>query len=61
MRREQNPAYLIVTRSQAATQELYSHTPGALEALTHALRSSPRFRIVYGNRDASVFTARRPL
>src|SRR5207247_275174 len=41
MRREQNPAYLIVTRSQAATQDLYSRTPGALGALTHALRNSP--------------------
>ena len=60
MSRQASPAYIIVSRSQMAAEDLSGYAPGALQALTRALRGWPSFRVAYSNRDAVVFTTRRP-
>lgn len=49
-------SYLIITRSQVAATTARGEVPGrGLLAIVQALRSSPRFRVVFENRDATVF------
>ena len=50
-------SYLILTRSQYNEVEAYGELPkGGLSRVQHALLASPRFRVVYRNRDALVFS-----
>jgi hypothetical protein len=50
-------AYLIITRSQKLEAEADgAMPPGSIDAIEHALLSSPRFRVVYRNQDAVVFS-----
>ncbi|WP_210439615.1 hypothetical protein [Nocardioides xinjiangensis] len=50
-------SYLIITRSQVAATTARGEIPGdGLLAIEQALRSSPLFRVVFENRDATVFT-----
>ena len=50
-------SYLIITRSQIAATTAMGEIPeGGLLAIEDALRSSPRFRVAFENRDAIVFT-----
>ncbi|WP_210443334.1 hypothetical protein [Nocardioides sp. SYSU D00065] len=49
-------SYLIITRSQIAATTARGEIPGdGLVAIEEALRSSPRFRVAFENRDATVF------
>jgi hypothetical protein len=49
-------SYLILTRSQQASGELYiGWPPGTWEAFKAALRASGRFRIIYANPNASIY------
>jgi hypothetical protein len=49
-------SYLIITRSQVAATTALGEIPGdGLVAIEEALRSSPAFRVVFENRDATVF------
>jgi hypothetical protein len=55
--RKRTDAYLIITRSQKAEVDLRALTaPGFLDHLELAASVSPAFRLVYGNRDAKIFT-----
>jgi hypothetical protein len=55
-----NDGYVIITRSQKAYVEALGIVPlGAFDQLERDLYSSPDFRLVYSNRDARVFRARR--
>jgi O-antigen/teichoic acid export membrane protein len=50
-------AYLIITRSQKIEAEEDGSMPaGSLDTIEHALLASPRFRVVFRNRDAIVFS-----
>ena len=50
-------AYLIITRSQQVDAESNGTLPSrSLGAIQQALLSSPRFRVVFRNRDAIVFS-----
>lgn len=50
-------AYLIITRSEKIeVEELGVMPAGSLDAIEHALLASPRFRVVFRNRDATVFS-----
>jgi hypothetical protein len=52
-------AYLIITRSQKAEVDLTGLGPhGSLERVDAALRRSPAFRLLYANRDGSVYALR---
>jgi GT2 family glycosyltransferase len=56
------PAYLIVTRSQLAEVEMTEILPrGWVATVLQRISNSPRFRLVYSNRHASVYTVRAPL
>lgn len=59
MSRESRPAYLVVTRSQLAAEELYGAGSGNLKTVIRLLRNSPRFRVAYLNGDSIVFAPRR--
>ncbi len=49
--------YLIITRSQKAAVDMLGLMPaGSMSRLENALRSSSQFRVVYENRDATIFT-----
>lgn len=50
-------AYLIITRSQKAEMKLNPETlpQGALERMEQALTTSPDFRVIFANEDATVF------
>jgi hypothetical protein len=49
-------AYLVITRSQKADVDMNGlGTRGSLDRVDAALRRSPAFRLLYANRDASVF------
>ncbi len=49
-------AYLIITRSQKAqVAALGVMPPGSLDKIEQALLSSPQFRVVYRNADATIF------
>lgn len=49
-------SYLIITRSQIAATTARGEIPGnGLLVIEEALRSSPEFRVVFENRDATVF------
>ncbi|MCW2962751.1 MAG: hypothetical protein JWO17_3 [Actinomycetia bacterium] len=55
------PAYLIVTRSQLAEVEMTRILPRAwLATVLQRVSNSPRFRLVYSNWHASVYTIRAP-
>jgi hypothetical protein len=50
-------AYLIITRSQKIEVDEVGTMPrGSLDRIERALLASPRFRVVYRNRDATVFS-----
>jgi hypothetical protein len=50
-------AYLIITRSEEAEVDLFSGLPsGRLNRLEEALTASARFRVVFTNPDATIFT-----
>ncbi|MEM9632443.1 MAG: hypothetical protein AAGA50_14020 [Pseudomonadota bacterium] len=52
--------YIILTRSQKAYVEALGIMPkGALDNMEMELLSSPDFQLVFANRDARIFTARR--
>jgi hypothetical protein len=54
-------SYLILTRSQKASGELFiGWPPGTWEQFVDALQESGRFRPVYANLDAAVFVMDRP-
>ena len=54
---EYSAAYLIITRSmKAETQAIGQMPPASLEKIETALLQSPDFEVVFGNRDAKVFT-----
>ena len=56
MRAERRGAYLILTRSQEAETALTgSAAPDAIQRLRRLLPTLPGFRLIYANRDASVF------
>jgi uncharacterized membrane protein YhaH (DUF805 family) len=59
--REKHPhTYLIFTRSQKATTELFSGLPpGTLDRLENALLRSKEFKLVYNNPDVQIFTLDR--
>jgi hypothetical protein len=58
--RKRTDAYLIFTRSQKAEVDLRALTaPGFLDRLERAASVSPAFKLVYGNRDAKIFTLKR--
>jgi O-antigen/teichoic acid export membrane protein len=59
--RSYRAAYLILTRSQSIDVEANgAMRAGSLTAIERALLSSPRFRVVFHNRDATVFTLAPP-
>jgi hypothetical protein len=59
LRGQESRAYLVLTRSQTAQVDLTGLGPRAsLQRLEGALRRSRRFRLLYANRDATVFTLR---
>ncbi len=50
-------AYLIITRSTKAAVDLLGELPpGSLERLEQAMATSPKFTVLYENRDATIFT-----
>jgi hypothetical protein len=50
-------AYLIITRSEEAEVDLFSGLPsGRLNRLEEALTASARFKVVFTNPDATIFT-----
>ena len=52
--------YLVLTRSQEAEVDLTGLGPrGSLHRVDAALRRSPAFRLVYANRDGSIYTLAR--
>jgi glycosyltransferase involved in cell wall biosynthesis len=54
------PAYLILTDSQSAAVRLDAiWAPGAYERVTHALLTSPNFKLVYRNGDAMILQLAR--
>jgi hypothetical protein len=54
------PAFLIVTRSQAAAAEMTEGVAAStVSRFEDAIASSPRFETIYRNRDARVFMLRR--
>jgi hypothetical protein len=53
---ERGRAYVIVTRSQIAGDELTGTTGPPAREVARALRASPLFRVVYTGRDAIIFT-----
>jgi hypothetical protein len=56
MSKDPNGDYVIVTRSTAATLELYSGmSPDVLPRFEQALRDSGRFTIIYQNPDARIY------
>jgi hypothetical protein len=56
LRVQKGGGWLILTRSQAAEVDLTGYGPrGSLGRVDAALRRSPAFRLLYANRDASVF------
>lgn len=58
--RKRTDAYLIITRSQKAEVDLRALTArGFLDRLERAAAVSPSFELVYGNRDAKIFTLAR--
>jgi hypothetical protein len=48
-------AYLIVTRSQRATAELYGFPPGFLDRFIATVLASQKFRLIYNNQDAEIY------
>jgi hypothetical protein len=55
-RRGQQDSYIIVTRSQKAEVSLMGGAPaGSLDRFERGLIASPRFKLVYTNRDARIF------
>jgi hypothetical protein len=57
LRLQRGGAYLVLTRSQTAEVELTGLGPrGSLARVDTALRRSSAFRLLYANRDASVYT-----
>lgn len=56
-----NPtAYLIITRSQKANIEMLGlMPPGSLGRVEQALMQSPKFKLIYSNHDAKIFTLAR--
>jgi hypothetical protein len=57
-----NPdSYVILTRSQKAEVSLMGVAArGSLEQFEQALAASSRFRLVYANEDAKIFTFVKP-
>jgi hypothetical protein len=54
------PAYLIVTRSQVAAAELTNGVPAsAIKRFEATIDASPRFRRIYGSRNAQIFSLQR--
>ncbi len=50
-------AYLVINHSQVAEENLtYALPPGSLEHIQAVLINSPRFKVVYQNQDAIIFT-----
>ncbi len=50
-------AYFVLNRSQFAEENLtYVLPPGTLERIEALLMSSPRFKVIYQNQDAIIFT-----
>jgi hypothetical protein len=61
LRAQETRAYLVLTRSQRAQVDLTGLGPrGSVSSVERALRKSRRFRLLYANRDAAVFTLRSP-
>jgi hypothetical protein len=61
LRGQETRAYLVITRSQKAQVDLTGLGPrGSLQRIERALRGSRQLRLLYANRDASVFTLRSP-
>jgi hypothetical protein len=48
-------AYLFITRSQIANDDMFDLLPVRLRVLKQALLDSPQFKVVYRNDDAVVF------
>lgn len=56
IRRGQQDSYVILTRSQKAEVSLMGGAPpGSLDLFERDLGASPRFRLIYANRDAKIF------
>jgi hypothetical protein len=56
---KQRRAFLLITRRQEAGMDLLGLAPrGALTRTARAVRASPRFRLIYANRDASLYELR---
>jgi hypothetical protein len=50
-------AYVIISRSQKAEAHLTGRLPdGALDRVQRALMRSARFKVIFANRDATIFT-----
>lgn len=50
-------SYLIITRSQKADVDMMGWMPaGSLDRIERALEQSRQFRVIYANRDATIFT-----
>jgi hypothetical protein len=48
--------YLIITRSQKAEVDVLGvMPPGSLDKIEQALKQSPEFKVIYSNKDASIF------
>jgi hypothetical protein len=52
---ESQHAYLIVTRSQRATADLYGLPAGFLDRFIATALTSRKFRLIYNNRDAEIY------
>jgi hypothetical protein len=56
------PSYLVVTRSQKAALELFSHvSTSSVDAWERALVTSGRLRLIYDNGDAQIFILAHPV
>jgi hypothetical protein len=55
--RRYRASYLIITQSQKADVDMMGWLPaGSLDRIERALERSRRFRVIYTNRDATIFT-----
>ena len=54
--RAEKGAYLIITRSQKEGVDAYGISrPGSLDRFERAVTASPRFKLIYANKDARIF------
>ena len=55
--RQYTASYLIITRSQKATIDMVGvMPPGSLDKIEQTLMQSPAFKVIYANKDATIFT-----